>query len=63
MLATTAAPLPQVPTESQFETLVGTAMKELFADAAAGKPVTTASVKERLEQGPAADGSSERTTR
>ncbi len=40
ILGTTAAPLPQVPEESQFETLVGTAMKELFADAASGKPVT-----------------------
>ncbi|OKI01028.1 sugar ABC transporter substrate-binding protein [Streptomyces sp. CB02923] len=43
-----AAPLPQVPDESQFETLVGTAVKELFADAAAGRPVTTESVRRRL---------------
>ncbi|MFC8224855.1 ABC transporter substrate-binding protein [Streptomyces sp. NPDC057287] len=49
-LATSAAPLPQVPNESQFETAVGTAVKELFADAAAGKPVTTESVKARLEK-------------
>ena len=48
VLAESAAPLPQVPNESQFETLVGTAMKEMFADAAAGRDVTTASVKERL---------------
>ncbi|MFC5924464.1 ABC transporter substrate-binding protein [Micromonospora vulcania] len=47
-LVTTAAPLPQVPDESTFETLVGTAMKELFADAASGKPVTEASVKQKL---------------
>ncbi|MEV4497885.1 sugar ABC transporter substrate-binding protein [Micromonospora arborensis] len=47
-LVTTAAPLPQVPEESTFETLVGTAMKELFADAASGKPVTEASVKAKL---------------
>uniref|UniRef100_A0AAU2JKA8 Sugar ABC transporter substrate-binding protein n=1 Tax=Streptomyces sp. NBC_00049 TaxID=2903617 RepID=A0AAU2JKA8_9ACTN len=47
-LATSAAPLPQVPEESQFETAVGTAVKELFADAAAGRPVTTDSVKARL---------------
>ncbi|MCF0092601.1 sugar ABC transporter substrate-binding protein [Micromonospora sp. NPDC049114] len=47
-LVTTAAPLPQVPDESTFETLVGTAMKELFADAASGKPVTEASVKAKL---------------
>ncbi len=49
-LATSAAPLPQVPNESQFETAVGTAVKELWADAAAGRPVTEASVKERLEK-------------
>ncbi|MYW66991.1 extracellular solute-binding protein [Streptomyces sp. SID8379] len=47
-LATSAAPLPQVPDESQFETAVGTAVKELFADAAAGKAVTTESVKAAL---------------
>ncbi|MEU0303166.1 sugar ABC transporter substrate-binding protein [Streptomyces sp. NPDC006175] len=49
-LANSAAPLPQVPNESQFETAVGTAVKELFADAAAGTPVTTDSVKARLEK-------------
>ncbi|MFD0022974.1 ABC transporter substrate-binding protein [Streptomyces sp. NPDC058382] len=49
-LATSAAPLPQVPNESQFETAVGTAVKELWADAAAGRPVTTESVKARLEK-------------
>nr|BFD86719.1 sugar ABC transporter substrate-binding protein [Streptomyces sp. Xyl84] len=49
-LATSAAALPQVPDESQFETAVGTAVKELFADAAAGRPVTTDSVKARLHK-------------
>lgn len=49
-LSTSAAPLPQVPNESQFETAVGTAVKELWADAAAGRPVTTESVKARLEK-------------
>ncbi|ROV67797.1 MULTISPECIES: ABC transporter substrate-binding protein [Streptomyces] len=49
-LATSAAPLPQVPNESQFETAVGTAVKELWADAAAGRPVTEESVKARLEK-------------
>ncbi|WP_030749145.1 ABC transporter substrate-binding protein [Streptomyces griseus] len=48
-LATSAAALPQVPEESQFETVVGTAVKELFAEAAAGRPVTTESVKAKLE--------------
>ncbi len=47
-LAASAAPLPQVPEESQFETAVGTAVKELFADAAAGRPVTDESVKAKL---------------
>ncbi|GAA4706103.1 sugar ABC transporter substrate-binding protein [Phytohabitans rumicis] len=50
VLAQSAAPLPQVADESKFETLVGTAMKELFADAASGKPVTDASVKEKLSK-------------
>ncbi|MFH8337298.1 ABC transporter substrate-binding protein [Streptomyces sp. AM6-12] len=47
-LATSAAALPQVPDESQFETTVGTAVKDLFADAAAGRAVTTASVRAAL---------------
>jgi ABC-type glycerol-3-phosphate transport system substrate-binding protein len=49
-LARSAAALPQVPDESQFETAVGTAVKELFADAAAGRPVTAESVKAKLEK-------------
>ncbi|MEU3280832.1 ABC transporter substrate-binding protein [Streptomyces antibioticus] len=49
-LAKSAAALPQVADESQFETAVGTAVKELFADAAAGRAVTTASVRARLEK-------------
>ncbi|MFJ8198225.1 ABC transporter substrate-binding protein [Streptomyces sp. NPDC096152] len=49
-LATSAAALPQVADESQFETTVGTAVKELFADAAAGRAVTTESVKAKLEK-------------
>ncbi|WP_329137822.1 sugar ABC transporter substrate-binding protein [Streptomyces sp. NBC_01476] len=48
VLGSSAAPLPQVPNESQFETLVGTAVKDLFADAAAGKSVTEDSVKAAL---------------
>ncbi|MEV7995015.1 sugar ABC transporter substrate-binding protein [Streptomyces sp. NPDC086077] len=47
-LASSASALPQVPDESQFETAVGTAVKELFADAAAGRSVTTESVKAAL---------------
>ncbi|MCO6003624.1 sugar ABC transporter substrate-binding protein [Actinoallomurus purpureus] len=48
VIATSAAPLPQVPKESQFEELVGGAVKDLLADAAAGRPVTTQSVQARL---------------
>ncbi len=48
ILSTTAAPLPEVPQESQFETLVGGVMKQLFADAASGKPVTADSIKALL---------------
>ncbi|MFE7170948.1 ABC transporter substrate-binding protein [Streptomyces sp. NPDC057616] len=49
-LATSAAALPQVADESQFETAVGTAVKDLFADAAAGRAITTDSVKAKLEK-------------
>jgi ABC-type glycerol-3-phosphate transport system substrate-binding protein len=49
-LATSAVAAPQVADESQFETAVGTAIKGLFADAAAGRAVTTASVKAALEK-------------
>ncbi|MHA5047830.1 ABC transporter substrate-binding protein [Streptomyces sp. SD15] len=49
-LAKSAVALPQVADESQFETAVGTAIKNLFAEAAAGKSVTTESVKAELEK-------------
>lgn len=48
VLSTSAVALPQVPKEAQFETAVGTAVKNLFADAAAGKPVSAATVKQQL---------------
>lgn len=48
VLGTSAVALPQVPKESQFETAVGTAVKNLFADAASGKPVSAATVKAEL---------------
>ncbi|MEU1282152.1 sugar ABC transporter substrate-binding protein [Streptomyces sp. NPDC005805] len=47
-LATSAAALPQVPNESQFETAVGTAVKNLFARAAGGKAPTEADVRAEL---------------
>ncbi|MEV6738371.1 sugar ABC transporter substrate-binding protein [Streptomyces sp. NPDC051104] len=49
-LAKSAVALPQVADESQFETAVGTAVKDLFAAAAAGRAVTTDSVKAELEK-------------
>ncbi|EGX55604.1 sugar ABC transporter solute-binding protein [Streptomyces zinciresistens K42] len=49
-LAKSAIAAPQVAEESQFETTVGTAVKSLFADAAAGRPVTEASVKAALDK-------------
>ncbi|MFG2721221.1 ABC transporter substrate-binding protein [Streptomyces sp. NPDC048416] len=49
-LAASAQALPQVPDESQFETAVGTAVKELFAEAAAGRAVATDSVRARLRK-------------
>ncbi|MFF3737178.1 ABC transporter substrate-binding protein [Streptomyces sp. NPDC002566] len=49
-LATSAIALPQVADESQFETAVGTAVKDLFADAAAGRAITASSVKAALEK-------------
>ena len=48
VLGSTAAPLPQVPAESQFETLVGTAMKELFAQVASGGAVSEEDVRKKL---------------
>ncbi|GAA0690754.1 sugar ABC transporter substrate-binding protein [Kitasatospora atroaurantiaca] len=48
VLGSSAAALPQVANESQFETLVGTAVKSLLAAAAAGKAVTDDTVKAEL---------------
>lgn len=50
VLAETSAPLPQVASESQFETLVGNAVKQLIADAASGKAITDDLVKDRLHE-------------
>jgi multiple sugar transport system substrate-binding protein len=49
-LATSAAPLPQVASESEFETLVGTAMKDLFADAAGGKSISSGQIQKALSK-------------
>lgn len=48
VLRGSSAPLPQVPDESKFETLVGEATKKLFADAAAGREIDEAAVKKEL---------------
>jgi multiple sugar transport system substrate-binding protein len=47
VLTTSAKAMPQVPAESQFETVVGTAVKNLFADAVNG-PVSAQTVEQAL---------------
>ena len=49
VLATSAAPLPAVASESQFETLVGTAVNKLFASVATGQTVTSDQVASALQ--------------
>ncbi len=48
ILTTTAAPMPAVATESQFETAVGTAIIHLYASAATGKTVTDSMIAQAL---------------
>lgn len=48
VLAKTSAPMPMITDESQFETTVGNAMKDLIAQAATGKSVTAADVRKSL---------------
>ena len=48
ILNSTAAPMPPVPQESQFETAVGTAIIHLYASAATGKPVTDSMIAQAL---------------
>jgi multiple sugar transport system substrate-binding protein len=50
ILSTSAAPMPEVPQESNFETTVGTAIIHLYADAATGKAVTNAMIAQALSQ-------------
>jgi multiple sugar transport system substrate-binding protein len=50
VLAHTSAPMPMVPEEAQFETLVGNAVKALLADAASGRMVGEAQVKDKLSE-------------
>lgn len=50
VLSTSAAPMPAISQESQFETVLGAAMKALFADAASGRTVTDRTISDRLDQ-------------
>src|SRR5450755_5113084 len=50
ILSTTAAPMPAVASESQFETAVGTAIIHLYASAATGKTVTDSMIGQALSQ-------------
>ncbi|MGP5071224.1 ABC transporter substrate-binding protein [Arthrobacter rhombi] len=49
ILANHAQPMPLYPSESQMETLVGTAVKNLFAKIAQGEKVSEADVKKALD--------------
>ncbi|MGP5218137.1 ABC transporter substrate-binding protein [Arthrobacter rhombi] len=49
ILANHAQPMPLYPSESQMETLVGTAVKNLFAKIAQGQKVSEADVKKALD--------------
>jgi multiple sugar transport system substrate-binding protein len=50
ILSSTAAPMPPVPQEANFETTVGTAIIHLYADAATGKTVTSTMIAQALSQ-------------
>lgn len=50
ILTSSAAPMPAVASESQFETAVGTAIIHLYADAATGKTVTNSMIAQALTQ-------------
>ncbi|AVT40902.1 extracellular solute-binding protein [Plantactinospora sp. BB1] len=50
VLGNTAAPLPQVPEESKFETTVGSGMRDLFAKVASGQPVGEPEIAAALEK-------------
>ena len=50
ILTTSAAPMPPVPAEAQFETAVGTAIIHLYSSAATGTTVTDAMIGQALSQ-------------
>jgi len=49
ILNDSAAPLPAVAQESQFETLIGTMLKNMFADVASGKTVSSDDISKQLD--------------
>jgi multiple sugar transport system substrate-binding protein len=49
VLGTSAVSMPEIAQESQFETVIGAVMKNLFADAAQGKQITNALVAQQLD--------------
>ena len=50
VLANSAISMPEIAQESEFETVIGAAMKNLFADAAQGRQITSALVAAQLNQ-------------
>jgi multiple sugar transport system substrate-binding protein len=48
VLADTSEPMPEIPQEAQFETLVGNALKDLLAAAASGRTVGDAEISDKL---------------
>lgn len=48
VLAENSEPMPMIPNESQFETTVGAAVRDLFARAATGRPVSRSDVESGL---------------
>jgi multiple sugar transport system substrate-binding protein len=50
VLADSAISMPEIAQESEFETVIGAAMKNLFADAAQGQAITSALVAAQLDQ-------------
>lgn len=48
VLAESSVTMPMIPEEAQFETLVGNTVKELIAQAAAGRPVNEQVIKDKL---------------
>ena len=50
ILASSATSMPEIAAESQFETEIGTALKDLYDDAATGQQITTALITSELNK-------------